>query len=701
MKRHSSSLPLVFSEMSETKLHDELINPNRMGVTFAGGKGTIRVYSDNAESIELCLLQDENPREVRQVIALSRGDNAIWQAESPALKPGTKYALRAAGPKGPRHAFNEKLFLIDPYAKAVARESAREYHCVAISDDFDWQGVSKPNVPLDQTIIYEAHARGLTRGNSELPDEIRGTYAALGHPSTIAHLKHIGVTTVELLPIQMFISEPRLMNMGLINYWGYNTINFFSAHPRYASPLVREKGPEHIVNELKTAIRELHRAGIEVVLDVVYNHTAEGGGGGLTYSFRGLDASSYYRMDDHGNYHDTTGCGNSLNFSNPHVVELTLDSLRYWTEVMQIDGFRFDLATTLARDASNQYDRNHPLFQAIKNDPILSKAKMIVEPWDVGLGGWQTGNFPEGFSEWNDRYRDSVRKFWLTDINNARNSGNHWNGVADLATRLAGSNDVVNGPLGPLGSVNFVTAHDGFTAHDLASYNVKHNQINGESNRDGAGNNYSFNHGAEGETSEPTISTLRRKSVRNLLATLLFSAGIPMVTAGDERGKTQLGNNNAYCQDSNLSWVNWELTRTQKDLEATFAHLTRLRRENPVLRPNHFGSFERLDHGLDRIRWFNAGGGLMTEEDWNNSECRTVARFSEHLNEDGTVNAILLVVHGSEKATKVVLPPELEVKEYELLWNSAHEVPAAQPETIDGSKILAVSGTSIQILRVK
>ncbi|MFM5905402.1 MAG: glycogen debranching protein GlgX [Micrococcales bacterium] len=685
--------------MSENVSTFDLVNPNRMGVTFASGKGTIRVYSENAESIEICILENENPRDVRLSVNLAKGVDNIWEASLSELKPGTKYALRAAGPKGPRHGFNEKLFLIDPYAKAVARESAREYHCVAISEDFDWQGVSKPKVPMDQTIIYEAHARGLTRGNSALPDEIRGTYAALGHESTIEHLTKIGVTSVELLPIQMFISEPRLMNMGLINYWGYNTINFFSAHPRYASPLVREKGPEHIVNELKTAIRELHRAGIEVILDVVYNHTAEGGGGGLTYSFRGLDASSYYRQDDHGNYHDTTGCGNSLNFSNPHVVNLTLDSLRYWTEVMQIDGFRFDLATTLARDVNNQYDRNHPLFQAIRNDPILSKAKMIVEPWDVGLGGWQTGNFPDGFQEWNDRYRDSVRKFWLTDISNARNSGKHWNGVADLATRLAGSNDVVNGPLGPLGSINFITAHDGFTAHDLVSYNVKHNQINGESNRDGAGNNYSFNHGAEGESSDPTISSLRRKAVRNLLGTLLFSAGVPMVTAGDERGKTQLGNNNAYCQDSNLSWVNWELTRTQRDLEATFAHLTKLRRENPVLRPNHFGSFEKLETGTDRIRWFNASGGLMTEEDWNNSETRTVARFSEHLEADGSTNRVLLLVHGSETATKVVLPSEIGVDKYEVLWNSAHELPAVEFEVVTANQPLAVSGTSIQVLR--
>ena len=422
-----------------------LINPERMGITFAGAKGTCRVYSANATSLQLVILEDENPRIAKDTINLVRGENDIWEASSSKIKPGIKYALRADGPEGPRHSFNATINLIDPYAKAVERLSGREHYGVAITEEFDWQGVSKPNTPLDQTIIYEAHARGLTRGNTELPDDIRGTYAALGHPTTIEHLKRIGITAIELLPIQMFISEPRLMNMGLFNYWGYNTINFFSAHPRYASPAVREKGPEHIVNELKTAIRELHRAGIEVYLDVVYNHTAEGGGGGLTHSYRGLDQDSYYRLDDRGWYQDTTGCGNSMNFANPHVVQLTMDSLRYWTEVMQIDGYRFDLATTIARDGSNTFDPNHPLLHAMENDPIVSQAKLIMEPWDVGLGGWQTGNFPDRFSEWNDRYRDSVRKFWLTDIANARNSGNHWNGVADLATRLAGSQDIVAG----------------------------------------------------------------------------------------------------------------------------------------------------------------------------------------------------------------------------------------------------------------
>ncbi|MEN9990014.1 MAG: hypothetical protein RL508_993 [Actinomycetota bacterium] len=684
--------------MSKTAV-DPRINPDRMGMTFAGAKGTFRVYSTNAQSIQLLVLDDANPRLAKEELELVRGDNDIWEVSSSKIKPGIKYAIRADGPKGPRHAFNPSLNLIDPYAKAVERLSAREYYCVAITEEFDWQGVAKPKTPLDQTIIYEAHARGLTRGNTNIPDDIRGTYAALGHPETIAHLKKIGITSVELLPIQMFISEPRLMNMGLYNYWGYNTINFFSAHPRYASPLVREKGPEHIVNELKTAIRELHRAGIEVILDVVYNHTAEGGGGGLTHSFRGLDQDSYYRLDDRGWYQDTTGCGNSMNFANDHVVQLTMDSLRYWTEVMQIDGFRFDLATTLARDASNTFDANHPILQAMRLDPILADSKLIMEPWDVGLGGWQTGNFPARFSEWNDRYRDNVRRFWLTDIANARNSGNHWNGVADLATRLAGSQDISGSSGSPLGTVNFITAHDGFCLKDLVSYNVKHNQVNGESNRDGTSNNFSYNFGIEGETQDPSIRAIRRKTARNLLATLLFSAGIPMVTAGDERGKTQLGNNNAYCQDSNLSWVNWDLTRSQQDLEASFAYLTKLRHENPTLRPSNFGSFERLEPGLDRIRWYNIKGQLMTNEDWGNPECRTVMRLSEHLAADGSKNVTLMLVHGSEREEPVTLPAGLGYDNYELLWNSAYELPPTDILKVNIAKPITVSGSSVLLLR--
>ena len=677
----------------------EMPAPGEMGVTVVDGVGTIRVYSENATSIELVVFEPDEVTQVRRTIDLERGEGSIWTATSHHLRPGIKYALRADGPKAPRNAFNNQIFLIDPYARGVVRQNAREYHCVVVEDYFDWQGVSKPNIPLDELIVYEAHARGLTRGNPDLPDELRGTYAALGHPSTIEHLKNIGVNAVELLPIHMFISEPRLMSMGLINYWGYNTINFFSPHPRYASASAREQGPQAILEELKTAIRELHRNGIEVILDVVYNHTAEGGGGGLTYSYRGLDNSSYYRMDDNGHFHDTTGCGNSLNFGNPHVVHMVLESLRYWTNEMQIDGYRFDLAATLARNEHNHFDPNHPLLRAIVEDPTFKDSKMIMEPWDVGLGGWQTGNFPDRFSEWNDRYRDDIRRFWLSDVAAARNSGNHWNGVAHLATRLSGSRDIVDGPSGPLGSVNFITAHDGFCLNDLVSYDVKHNQMNGESNRDGTNGNHSFNHGFEGAGATPEISAQRRKAARNLMATLLFSSGIPMITAGDERLKTQNGNNNAYCQDTVMSWVNWELSRHEQDFEETFAYLTRLRRENPVLRPNAFGDFNAATPDHDMIKWFNAEGEIMTEQNWHDNECRTIQRYSEHLDSSGSRSAMLLLIHGAEKVIDVSLPNMDGVTGYELVWNSAFDVPTETRELFAPESVTSVSGTSIQLFR--
>ncbi|MEO0060644.1 MAG: hypothetical protein RL343_262 [Actinomycetota bacterium] len=674
--------------------------PGTMGVTLDNGVGTIRVYSETATSIELCILNPDDPRTVDTAVPLNQGADFIWSASHPDLKLGAKYALRVDGPEGPRNRFNNSLFLIDPFARGVVRESAREYHCVVVGEEFDWQGVSKPNISLDDLVIYEAHARGLTRGNKQLPDDLRGTYAALGHESTIAHLKKIGVNAVELLPIQFLISEPHLIKNGLINYWGYNTINFFTPHHRYATAAAIQAGPEAVIAELKTAIRELHRNGIEVIMDVVYNHTAEGGAGGLTYSYRGIDNSSYYRQDEHGHYHDTTGCGNSLNFANPQVISLVLESLRYWTNEMQIDGYRFDLATTLARNEINHFDPNHPLLAEINADPTFTNTKMIVEPWDVGLGGWQTGNFPDRFSEWNDRFRDSTRRFWLTDIAAARNGGSHWNGVAELATRLSGSRDIVDGPSGPLGGVNFITAHDGFCLHDLVSYNVKHNNANGESNRDGANNNSSFNHGHEGEGASEEIRVQRRKAIRNMLATLLMSSGIPMVTAGDERGKTQNGNNNAYCQDSVMTWLNWDLTRQQQDLEETFSFLTRLRRDNPVLKSRTFGDFNTADENHDLLKWYNAAGDIMSDDDWHNPECRTISRFSQRVFQDGSHNSILLVIHGSETIASVTLPSIDGASEFELLWNSAHEVPQVADSKQAAGSVVELSGTSIQIFRI-
>ena len=656
------------------------------------------VYSANASEVFFVILDPAEPAtEIARIPLTREGD--IWSATDARIATGVHYAIRANGPEGPRHGFNPDIDLIDPYATGIVREGPRDYHNVVIDRSFDWQGVAKPNTPLAQSVLYEAHARGLTRGNTALPDELRGTYAALAHPSTIEHLKKIGITAVELLPIQAFISEPRLINMGLINYWGYNTINFFTPHHRYATTAAIAAGPDAIVQEFKTAIRELHRAGIEVILDVVYNHSAEGGYRGLTHSYRGLDNSSYYRMDDAGNYQDTTGCGNSFNFANPQVVQMVMESLRYWTTEYQIDGFRFDLATTLARDENNQYNPNHPLLQQMASDEILQQSKLIVEPWDVGLGGWQTGGFPDPFSEWNDRYRDSVRRFWLSDIAQARNSGSHHNGVAELATRLAGSKDIVHGPLGPLGTINFITAHDGFNLRDLVSYNVKHNQANGESNRDGNNNNFSFNHGEEGETKDAEVNHVRRRQARNLLATLLFSAGVPMVTAGDERGKTQKGNNNAYCQDNVISWVNWDLDEADRHIEDTFAYLTRLRRENPSLRSANFGNFDEPQLGDDMTKWYSALGEILSSEEWDNPETRTLLRLSVNLNEAGEKNSTLAVFHGIESKGTITLPLWGDISGYELLWDSSEVLP---PETIKkfapGDNI-AVTDTSILLFR--
>lgn len=509
----------------------------------------------------------------------------------------------------------------------------------------------------------------------------------------------MGITAVELLPIQAFISEPRLVNLGLINYWGYNTINFFTPHMRYASEAKRAQGPEAMLLELKTAIRELHRAGIEVILDVVYNHTAEGGHKGLTYSYRGLDNSSYYRQDDQGNYHDTTGCGNSLNFGQPMVQRLMLDSLRYWVEELKIDGFRFDLAATLARDENNHFSPEHPVLRAMQDDPVISSAKLIVEPWDVGMGGWQTGNFPPGFPEWNDRFRDSVRKFWLQDVASYRSSGNHHNGVQEMASRISGSQDVVSEG-SPLGTVNFITAHDGFTLWDLVSYNVKQNSANGEGNRDGGNNNLSFNHGHEGETSQSSVNFARRKAARNLMGTLLLSSGVPMITAGDERLKTQGGNNNAYCQDNVITWQNWDQDPHRLDFQKTVSHLIKLRHEIPALRSRVFTKLEEPTKDYDQMLWFSVRGDEMTIEDWHNPERRTIQRLTYHLMNDGAKQGVLLVVNGTEAIKNVALPKPKDAAGFELLWDSALELPPKRDLVLSPGARLRMVETSMQLFRV-
>jgi glycogen operon protein len=680
----------------------EMLNPElksdtaQLGMSLIEGGGTFGVWSDSATEISVNILDPEDSSSVLHQIPLAKADDGLfWQTDERFLA-GIKYVLRAAGPEGPRHAFDSDRNLLDPYAKGLVRENPKDYHCVAVSQDFDWQGVEKPGTALSETIIYEAHLRGLTRINPDIDPEIRGSYAALGHPATIEYLQNLGITAIELLPIQAHISEPRLVNLGLVNYWGYNTINFFTPHMRYASRAARDKGPSAIALELKTAIRELHRAGIEVLLDSVYNHSAEGGHKGLTYSYRGLDNSSYYRQDDQGNYHDTTGCGNSFDFSNPTVQRLTLDSLRHWAEEFQIDGFRFDLATTLARDEHNNFNKTHPLLTQMQEDPVIGSTKLIVEPWDLGPGGWQTGNFPPGFPEWNDKYRDSVRKFWLSDVSMARKQGHHNNGVQELAGMISGSQGIMTEG-SPLKSINFITAHDGFTLNDLVSYDAKQNANNGENNRDGSNNNSSFNHGLEGETGDESVNTQRRKAARNLMGTLLLSAGVPMITAGDERLKTQGGNNNAYCQDNAISWLDFSPSPEQLDFEKTVAHLITLRKKHPALRPRQFTKLAPATPEHDQMLWFSVLGDQMSIADWHNPERRTLQRLSYHLMNDGTKEGLLLVISGSEETKTIILPSPEGAKSFELLWDSSQETPPIRQVHFGAGSNIKMAATSMQL----
>ncbi|MEY3028690.1 MAG: glycogen debranching protein GlgX [Actinomycetota bacterium] len=673
-----------------------------LGITIRDSGCDIKVYSESATEVWLNVL-DQTGSEIVTSINLEQTDSGIWTGFSPELGVGSNYTLGANGADGPTHAFNPERQLLDPYARGLVRRSPRDYHCVVPDSGFDWQGVEKPNIELGQTIIYEAHLRGLTRLNPAIPAEIRGSYAALGHEATIDYLQQLGITAIELLPIHAIISEPRLINLGLINYWGYNSINFFTPHMRYAAEATRDAGPAAIMRELKAAIRELHRAGIEVILDVVYNHTAEGGFNGLSYSYRGLDNANYYRQDANGGYHDTTGCGNTLNSANPAVQRLVLDSLRFWVSEFQVDGFRFDLATSLARDESNHFSSRHPLLAAIVEDDVLADSKLIVEPWDVGVGGWQTGNYDQRFAEWNDRFRDSARKFWLSDIAFERSSGHAQSGIADFASRISGSTDVFQRKPSPLQGVNFITAHDGFTLADLVTFNQKQNSANGEGNRDGSNNNHSFDHGAEGDTKNPKIRAIRRRAMRNLMGSLLLSAGTPMITAGDESAKTQGGNNNAYCQDNPTSWLHWDMESHQVDFQETVRYLIQLRKAHAALRPEAFAETWPLDSGPSAanqpghwMAWFSPSGQALTSDDWHQNGVRSVQRLSTVSLTDGIRSTMLLVIQGIEEARDFVLPNSIGGN-FELLWDSALELPPRRSVVLDAGAKFRMTETSLQL----
>jgi len=674
---------------------------DRLGVTLHADGGTLRVWSGDATRVELVIFAAEDLDWITDIIALAPVGHGVWQATTPALQPGVHYALRVDGPPGPGRTFNPETLLIDPYARGLAPVRLGEWRCVAVDAPFDWEGVTKPAVPLDRTVIYEAHVKGVSKRHPQLPPALHGTYAGLGHAVMIDHLRSLGVTAVELLPVHAFDTEPRLLPLGLTNYWGYNTVNFFTPHQGYATADSVAAGPAAVVGEFKQMVKSLHAAGIEVILDVVYNHTAELGLGGPRSSLRGIDNRDYYRQLEDGAYIDVTGCGNSLNTATDAAARLVVDSLRYWAGELQVDGFRFDLAATLGRDATHAFRSDHPLLRAIVDDPALAGAKVIAEPWDVGAGGWQTGNFGEGWSEWNDRYRDRVRNFWLSDVDYARRAGISPVGAGGFATRLSGSSNTFSEARGPLASVNYVTAHDGFTLRDLVSYDVKHNLGNGEAGRDGSDTNRSFNHGIEGPTDDESILAVRRRAMRNLMGTLLLSAGVPMITAGDEFARTQRGNNNAYCHDSALTWLDWRHAAWQEDLFAHVRRLIQLRKENPALRPVRFAHAARTVPSASVIDWYDQNGQTMSLDRWTNPSHRTLQYVAQSTPEFEAPNRILLMVHGNESPVDVTLPRIDGVSEFVSLWSSVPERPSEHEESFAPGDVVVLPSTALHLFRAR
>ncbi|MDY0909541.1 glycogen debranching protein GlgX [Microbacterium sp. CFBP9034] len=672
-----------------------------LGVTLGPDGGTLRVWSSSADAVDLVVFEHSDLDWITDTTPLAPVGGGAWEVTTPLLRPGTRYALRVDGPHAPGNTFNRGTLLVEPYSRGLDRGGYDDWRSVVVDGSFDWGGVAKPAVPMDRTVIYEGHLKGLSKRHPGVPPALHGTYAGLAHPAMVEHFLFLGVTSIELLPVHAFATEPRLLQHGLANYWGYNTLNFFTPHAPYATEQARREGPEAVLREFKGMVRLLHEAGLEVILDVVYNHTAEEGIGGPRSSLRGIDNRAYYRQTDDGAYIDVTGCGNSVNTSTDAAARLVLDSLRYWAEDVQIDGFRFDLAATLGRDAAHEFTPDHPLLRAIVDDPRLAGVKKISEPWDVGMGGWQTGNFGSGWAEWNDRYRDRVRNFWLSDVDYARRASTAPVGIGGFATRLAGSANTFSVERGPLAGVNFVTAHDGFTLRDLVSYDVKHNLGNGEHNRDGADTNRSFNHGAEGPTDDEGILATRRKAMRNLLGTLLLSAGTPMLTAGDEYGRTQRGNNNAYCHDSPLTWLSWEHAPWQQDLFAHVQRLIRLRHENPALRPINFARLDERTPSASVMDWYDEHGETMSSERWTNPSHRTLQYVAASTPEVEAFNRILLIVHGEEAPTDVTLPEIAGVTRYVSLWSSAAENPEEPGIDRTPGEIVAVPGTSMHLFRVE
>tara|TARA_B100000678_G_scaffold64977_1_gene53114 strand:+ start:1739 stop:3976 length:2238 start_codon:yes stop_codon:yes gene_type:complete len=610
-----------------------------LGATFDGNGTNFALFSEGADKVELCLFDDDGTETCVELLDV---DAFVWHAYLPNVQPGQRYGYRVHGPYDPANGqrYNPNKLLLDPYAKAVDGRvkwgqsvfsytfgdpdsrndddsAADMMKGVVINPFFDWQGDRSPKTPLHETFIYEAHVKGLTQLHPSVPEEMRGTYAGVAHPAVIDHLQKLSVTAIELMPVHQFVNDSTLQEKGLSNYWGYNTIGFFAPHHGYASTGVNGQQ----VQEFKAMVRSLHEAGIEVILDVVYNHTAEGNHLGPTLSMRGIDNEAYYRLEqnDKRYYTDYTGTGNSMNVGNPHSLQLIMDSLRYWVLEMHVDGFRFDLASTLAREFYD-VDRLSTFFEMVQQDPVVSQVKLIAEPWDVGPGGYQVGNFPPQWTEWNGKYRDTVRDFWRGEPQ----------ALGEFASRLTGSSDLYErSGRAPVASINFVTAHDGFTLRDLVSYNDKHNEANGEDNRDGESHNRSYNHGVEGPTDDPEILTLRAQQQRNFIATMMLSQGVPMLSHGDELGRTQFGNNNGYAQDNELTWIDWDAV-DQPLVEFTAA-LARLRKDHPTFRRTRFfdGRPVKMEEGrpIPDVVWLRPDGTLMQPEDWESGFGRTIGIF--------------------------------------------------------------------------
>jgi glycogen operon protein len=691
-------------------------NPAPLGAAYDGAGTNFAVFSEVAQRVELCLLDDD--RFETRVPMLER-DGFVWHCYLPRVGPGQRYGFRLHGPYDPANGerCNPNKLLLDPYARAIEgmvdwdpavmsyplgdpdgpmTEDDSAPHVpvgVVINPYFDWRDDRPPRHPYHQTVVYEAHVRGLTARHPAVPPEIRGTYAGIAHPAVIEHLKGVGITAIELMPVHQFIHDGHLLEKGLRNYWGYNTIGFFAPHNEYAA--AGQRGDQ--VQEFKAMVRDLHAEGIEVILDVVYNHTAEGNHFGPTLSFRGLDNAGYYRLveDDRRFYYDTTGTGNTLLMRHPHVLQLVMDSLRYWLAEMHVDGFRFDLAASLARQF-HEVDRLSAFFDLVQQDPLVSRAKLIAEPWDLGPGGYQVGNFPPQWTEWNGRYRDCVRDYWRGEPAT----------LGEFAARLSGSSDLYQEDgRRPYASINFVTAHDGFTLRDLVSYNEKHNEANGEENRDGESHNRSWNCGAEGETDDPLVLGMRARQQRNMLTTLFLSQGIPMLLHGDELGRTQGGNNNAYCQDNEIAWIDWE-GADERLIEFTRT-VARLRTEHPVFRRRRFPRGRMpWGNGPGELEWLRPDGSLMEDSDWDAGFARSLTVFlnGDKISEPGlrgekiTDDSFLLLFNAHHEDLPFRLPPEYFGAGWSRLVNTADAEGEENGVVFEPGAQVSVAARSLQVL---